>query len=94
MVKIRSPIVNPVAQILTDPHPSSRRAAAQVLNQLGTAASGAAPALIDALNDKDPEVRQQSAEALAKIGTPEARKSLRFFPIRDKIRRLISRFTP
>ncbi len=92
LVKIGAPIVKPVAQILADPRPSARRAAATVLNQLGTAASVASSSLIDALDDKDPGVRQQSAEALAKIGTPDAKKALRFFPIKDKIRRVLGYF--
>ena len=34
----------------------------------------------------------QSAEALGKIGTPEAQKALRFFTIKDKFYGLISAF--
>ena len=92
LVKIGAPIVKPVAQLLGDPKPANRRVAAQILNQLGALAAPAASSLITSLDDKDPEVRQEAAGALAKIRTPDAKSALRFFPIKDKIRRLMAVF--
>ena len=77
---------------LRDPKVLTRQVAAKTLNQMGKDAAPVASSLIVALDDKDPDVRQHSAEALGKIGTPEAQKALRFFPIKDKIRRLMGVF--
>jgi HEAT repeat protein len=86
LVKLGAPAVSPVSQVLSDPRPTSRRAAAKTLNQLGALAAPATPQLINALDDSDAGVRAESAEALRKIHTPEAEKALRFFPIKDTIR--------
>ncbi len=90
--KMGAESVIPVTQVLSDPKPASRLAAAKVLNRLGMLSAPAANALITTLDDADPEVRAQSAEALAKINSPEARGALRFFPIKDKLRRLLAIF--
>ena len=47
---------------------TARREAAAALGQLGPAASGAIPALTEALSDPDPGVRERVAQALAAIG--------------------------
>jgi HEAT repeat protein len=87
-----APAVVPVSQVLSDPKPTSRRAAAKVLNQLGGASAPATTALITALDDADSDVRAQSADALKKINSTEATKALRFFSIKDKYLRLLSIF--
>jgi HEAT repeat protein len=92
LVKIGASVVGPVSQVLLDPRPAPRRAAAKTLNQLGPLSAPAAPQLINALDDSDSEVRAESAEALRKINTPEAQKALRFFPIKDRIERWLAIF--
>ena len=92
LVKLGAPAVSPLSQALSDPRPAVRRAAAKTLNQLGALSLSAAPQLINALDDADSAVRAESAEALRKINTPEAEKALRFFPIKDQIRRWIAIF--
>ncbi len=92
LVKMGAPAVAPVSQVLSDPQVTSRRAAAKVLNRLGALSAPAANALVIALEDADQEVRAESAEALAKINSAETQKALRFFPIKEKFRRLLSIF--
>jgi len=50
-----------------------RKKAADALVQLGSAA---VPALIETLADKNPDVREAAANALMRIGTPEAREAV------------------
>ncbi|HYT61141.1 MAG TPA: HEAT repeat domain-containing protein [Haliangiales bacterium] len=52
--------------------PRVRIAAAQVLGDLGPAARNAAPALVEALRDRDPTLRRNAAFALGKIGAKPA----------------------
>ena len=58
-----------------DADPGVRTAAARGLSVAGVEAAGAVPALIDALRDQTPDVRQWSALALGRIG-PEARAAV------------------
>ncbi len=87
-----APAVVPVSQVLSDPKPASRRAAAKVLNQIGAMSAPATTALMTALDDMDADVRAQSAEALEKINSAESKKALRFFSFKDKFLRLLSIF--
>jgi HEAT repeat protein len=52
-----------------DQDPGVRTAAARGLIVAGVEAAGAVPALIDALRDETPDVRQWSALALGRIGS-------------------------
>ena len=92
LVKIGAPVVGPVSQVLTDPKPASRRAAARVLRDIGILTAPATSAMITALDDSDQEVRMLCSEALSKTNTPESLSALRFFPIKEKFRRLLSIF--
>jgi HEAT repeat protein len=92
LVALGAPAVLPVSQVLSDPKVSSRQAASKVLNRLGTLSAPATNALITALDDPDSVVRIQSAVALSSINSPEAQKALRYFPIKDKIHRLLAIF--
>jgi HEAT repeat protein len=55
---------------------SSRGAAALGLGGIGPSAEEVVPALIQALGDSDGYVRKRAAEALTRIGTPEALEAL------------------
>src|SRR5262249_55574811 len=56
------------AGLLRHSHPTERRQAAEALAQLGPAAEPAVPALIGALADPEPEVRQAAQAALGRVG--------------------------
>ena len=58
---------------------SVRRHAALALGGVRPDPEKAAPALIDALSDKDAVVRQNAAKILKLIGTPEAKKAAEEF---------------
>ncbi len=89
LVTIGASAVQPVSQLLVDPQLNRRRAAASILNQLGSLARPALGKLSDALEDGDEQVRMESAHALEKIGTPDAQKALRFFGIKNFILKLL-----
>jgi HEAT repeat protein len=61
------PEIGVFIQDLQDPDPSVRLRAAKVLARLGPVAASAVPALLEATNDEDPDVRRVVLEALAKI---------------------------
>jgi HEAT repeat protein len=61
-------IVDRMIAELAGPELERRQAAAQVLNICGSAASGAVHALVDLLQDEDPEMRRRAASALSGIG--------------------------
>jgi HEAT repeat protein len=65
------PAAVPVAELLRDPEPRIRLAAAQTLWSLGANAKDAVPQLTAALEDTSPEVRANVAMALELVG-PEA----------------------
>ena len=69
------PAIVPVAELLGDPEPRVRTAAAAVLGELGPDAEPAVERLIQRLADADPIVRSLAAEALGKIG-PDARPAV------------------
>jgi HEAT repeat protein len=56
-----------LVDVLGDGNPFSRFAAARSLDDLGSKASAAVPALTDLLLDSDEEVRTVAAHALARI---------------------------
>jgi HEAT repeat protein len=62
------PAAGPVADLLRDPEPRIRLAAAQTLWSLGSKAKAAVPPLTTALEDTSPEVRANAAMALEAIG--------------------------
>lgn len=71
---IRDPRAKPVLlRGLPDRTPRIRQACAFGLGELGQAASDAVGPLVRALNDSDKDVQRAAAEALKKIGIPEAR---------------------
>ena len=57
-------IVAPVAALLTNPETRVRRAAAEALGAFGAAARPAIPALRQALEDEDADVRRAWEDAL------------------------------
>jgi HEAT repeat protein len=59
-----------LADKLTNADSTVRRAAAAELGEIGAAAASAAPALVDAMKDKDIMVRAEAGSALVKIGDP------------------------
>jgi HEAT repeat protein len=63
-------------QDLKDPVATVRWRAAETLGNIGPGAKPAVPALLEALKDEDGSVRVYAAQALEKIYTPEARKTL------------------
>jgi HEAT repeat protein len=65
----RDNLVGALIRSLKDEDSRVRAASAKRLEQLGPAASRAVPALIDALGDKDEEVRVWAAFALSEIGS-------------------------
>ena len=64
---------------LEDRNGDMRISAANRLGQIGSAAEAAVPALAKALNDLYVPARQAAAQALKKIGTPEALKVVQQF---------------
>ena len=60
-------VVDRMIAELGGPEAERRQAAAQVLDLCGGAASAAIPALVDRLQDEDPEMRQRAASALGSI---------------------------
>lgn len=52
---------------LKDPDPAVRLRAAKTLGRFGPAAESAVPALVEAAQDQDPDVRRVATDALAKI---------------------------
>jgi HEAT repeat protein len=57
--------------LLSDPRPRIRSWAADVLGDIGPAASEAVPALVEKMNDDSQEVQQVVREALEKIQPSE-----------------------
>jgi len=67
-----------LASLLSDTSQQARERAAFALRELGPKASAAVPALIKAIErDRQAYLAKLSTEALAAIGTPEAREALR-----------------
>jgi HEAT repeat protein len=86
LVKIGVPAVTGLSNALKDPAPIVREGAARALQGIGRNAAPAVPALTEALNDSQDPVRVASAHALEAIGTPEAKKPLMLFNIKEKVR--------
>lgn len=63
-------VVETLVELLHDPHPPVREAAARSLGE--RAAPGALPHLTERLADPDDEVREEAAVALGRIGDPAA----------------------
>jgi HEAT repeat protein len=74
--KDRARLVKPLLLSLEGKEPSERRYAAEALGLLGPLAGEAVPALAAALKADDDILGAYSAEALKRIGTPEALKAL------------------
>lgn len=72
-----------VARLLRDPVPVLRAGAAQALAALGTEA--AVPALLDALEDRDADVRYWAAVALGNLASPSANFALIRLARRDPV---------
>jgi HEAT repeat protein len=62
--------IPPLMAALEAESPLRRAGAAYALGLLGTSASETAPALLDALRDKDPDVRRQASLALSRVIPP------------------------
>src|SRR5690349_5428910 len=60
--------VTTLSQLLNNPKLEVRKAAATELGDLGPTAAPAAPALVEALKDKEIMVRAEAASALVRIG--------------------------
>jgi HEAT repeat protein len=60
-----------IEQLTTGPQPNTRRFAAQVLGDIGPAVEGAIPALADATEDQDKNVRHAAASAIEAIKRPQ-----------------------
>ena len=71
LVKIGSPAVPALTQILSDRSKHGRQNAALALNMIGINAKEATPALIIALKNDDQTIRFFAADTLRQIGTPE-----------------------
>src|SRR5262249_7704201 len=61
------PEINAYARDLQDPDPGIRLRAATTLARIGPVAASAVPALLEAANDEDPDVRRVAIDALSKI---------------------------
>jgi HEAT repeat protein len=75
LITIGEPAVPALVELLRDPDPRYRRAAASTLWGLGLKGKAAVPQLADALSDPDPEVRGAAALALHAMGR-EARAAV------------------
>ena len=69
--------VSPLTAALACPQAAARRAAARALGRLGPAARAAESALVEAVNDPQPEVRAAAAEAGAQGATVGTRTPCR-----------------
>lgn len=67
LAKIGTAYVEPLIAALKDPVPERRAGAAYALGLIGPAARAALPALLDALDDKEAEVRRQASYAIARL---------------------------
>lgn len=68
LVRIGEPAIAALTEALGDERPAVRRWAAQVLGEMGPAASPAVGPLMEALSDRDNSVRTAAAQALRAIG--------------------------
>jgi len=75
-----------LAQLRQDGDPSKRAFAAVLLGQAGHDAQEAVPALMDALNERDADVRWAAAEALVKVA-PRAKARVAVPVLREELRR-------
>ncbi len=74
LAKIGPAAVEPLTAALTDDLPERRDGAAYALGQIGGPAKSALPKLLDALDDKDLDVRRQASYAVSRLvpsGTPK-----------------------
>lgn len=69
---------------LTGPLPAGRARAARALGKLGTAAVGALPALLAAVEDADQAVREASVQAVAALGPPAVGPLIQLLSHTDK----------
>ena len=67
LAKIGPAAVEPLVTALKDSLPERRAGAAQALGQIGAGAKAALPQLLDALDDKDLDVRRQASFAVSRI---------------------------
>jgi HEAT repeat protein len=81
--RMGQPGVIQVSLLLKDPSDVVRESAAKILNRIGKDSIAAIPALTEALDDNVAAVRHESAEALAKIGTPAATKPLTLYRVKE-----------
>jgi HEAT repeat protein len=68
LARIGEPAIAALTEALADERPAVRRWAAQVLGEIGPAASPAVGPLMEALSDRDDSVRTAAAQALRAIG--------------------------
>jgi HEAT repeat protein len=67
LAKVGPAAVEPLTAALDDSLAERRAGAAYALGQMGTAARSALPKLLDALDDKDLDVRRQASYAVSRL---------------------------
>lgn len=70
LAKIGPAAVEPLVAALSDSVPEKRAGVAYALGQIGTPARGALPKLLDALDDKELDVRRQASYAISRLVQP------------------------
>ena len=70
LAKLGTPAIDPLVNALKDAAPEKRSGAAYTLALIGPPARSAMPALLDALADKDTDVRRQVSYAIGRILLP------------------------
>ena len=67
LAKVGPAAVEPLVTALSDSLPERRAGVAYALGQIGTPARSALPKLLDALDDKEVDVRRQAAYAISRL---------------------------
>ncbi|NES81029.1 MAG: HEAT repeat domain-containing protein, partial [Moorea sp. SIO2B7] len=80
-IDIDKDIVHQISQFLTDSNSDFRSNAAEVLGQIGPAASDYAPQIAERLTDKDSNVRYSAAYALGQMGAAAYKYAPQIIPL-------------
>ena len=70
LAKFGTAAVDPLSQALKDTNADRRGGAAYALGLIGPTARAALPALLDAVSDKEPDVRRQASYAVGRLIVP------------------------